>query len=45
MFKQVFGKERNKDVLIGFLNAVFDGVHEPIEDVEILPSHQDPDIV
>jgi predicted transposase/invertase (TIGR01784 family) len=44
MFKQIFGTERNKDVLIGFLNAVFEGVHSPIEDVEFLQNHQDPAI-
>jgi predicted transposase/invertase (TIGR01784 family) len=40
MFKQIFGSERNKDVLIGFLNAVFEGVHDPIEEVEFLSPHQ-----
>jgi predicted transposase/invertase (TIGR01784 family) len=44
MFHKVFGTERNKDVLIGFLNAVFEGVHDPIEDVEFLPLHQNPEI-
>ncbi|MDR0631562.1 MAG: Rpn family recombination-promoting nuclease/putative transposase [Holosporales bacterium] len=44
IFKRVFGTEQNKDILIGFLNAVFEGVHEPIEDVEFLPSHQNPEI-
>jgi predicted transposase/invertase (TIGR01784 family) len=38
VFHKLFGQEKNKDVLISFLNAVFDGVHDTIEEViEILP--------
>ncbi|MDR1112367.1 MAG: Rpn family recombination-promoting nuclease/putative transposase, partial [Bacteroidales bacterium] len=43
MFKKIFG-ESNKDILINFLNAVFEGVQEPIESVSLLPTHQNPEI-
>jgi predicted transposase/invertase (TIGR01784 family) len=43
-FKRVFGVDDNKDILIAFLNAIFEGVHNTIEDVEFLPLHQDPKI-
>jgi hypothetical protein len=39
MFKKIFG-EPNKDILLNFLNAVFEGVLDPIESVSILPTHQ-----
>ncbi|MDR1208610.1 MAG: Rpn family recombination-promoting nuclease/putative transposase [Holosporales bacterium] len=44
MFKKIFGSEPNKDILIDLLNAVFDGIRTPIEDVAFLPTHQDPEI-
>jgi predicted transposase/invertase (TIGR01784 family) len=43
-FKRVFGTEQNKDVLVSFLNTIFEGVQDPIENVEFLPLHQDPAI-
>ncbi|MDR1597753.1 MAG: Rpn family recombination-promoting nuclease/putative transposase [Holosporales bacterium] len=44
MFKQIFGTDKNRDILIDFLNAVFAGVYDPIEEVNFLPVHQDPEI-
>jgi predicted transposase/invertase (TIGR01784 family) len=44
MFKKTFGSRPNKDILIDFLNAVFDGERAPIESVTFLPTHQDPEI-
>jgi hypothetical protein len=44
MFKTIFGSEPNKDILIDFLNAVFEGVQDPIEDVTFLPTHQNPEV-
>jgi predicted transposase/invertase (TIGR01784 family) len=43
-FKRVFGTEKNKEILIHFLNDIFEGEYETIEDVEFLPLHQDPEI-
>ena len=36
-FKWLFGKEKNKAILIDFLNAIFDGM-EVIEDLEYRPN-------
>ena len=37
VFKRIFGDERNKDVLVDFLNSIFESAHRPlIESVEIL---------
>jgi predicted transposase/invertase (TIGR01784 family) len=44
MFKKIFGSKLNKDILIDFLNAVFDGVRPPIKSVVFLPTHQDPEV-
>ncbi len=38
-FKKLFGTEMNKDLLISFLNALFNG-HEVIQDVTFLNSEQ-----
>jgi predicted transposase/invertase (TIGR01784 family) len=43
-FKRVFGTEKNKEILIGFLNDIFAGTHDQIEDVEFLKLDQDPEI-
>ncbi|MES2199984.1 MAG: Rpn family recombination-promoting nuclease/putative transposase [Chlamydiota bacterium] len=43
-FKRIFGKERNKDILIHFLNDIFAGIVAPIVDVDFLSPNQDPEI-
>jgi predicted transposase/invertase (TIGR01784 family) len=43
-FKRVFGTEKNKSILIRFLNDIFEGEQGKIEDVEFLKLHQDPEI-
>jgi predicted transposase/invertase (TIGR01784 family) len=43
-FKRLFGVEKHKNILIQFLNDMFDGVHPRIEDVEFLKTAQDPEI-
>jgi predicted transposase/invertase (TIGR01784 family) len=43
-FKRLFGVEKHKNILIQFLNDIFDGVHPRIEDVEFLKTVQDPEI-
>ncbi|MDR2458836.1 MAG: Rpn family recombination-promoting nuclease/putative transposase [Holosporales bacterium] len=43
-FKRLFGTEQNKDLLIQFLNAVLDGVHSRVEEVELLPLSSTPEI-
>jgi predicted transposase/invertase (TIGR01784 family) len=43
-FKRVFGTEKNKDILIHFLNDIFEGTRDTIENVEFLPPHQDPEV-
>jgi predicted transposase/invertase (TIGR01784 family) len=43
-FKRVFGTEKNKEILIRFLNDIFEGEREKIEDLEFLKLHQDPEI-
>ena len=35
-FKRLFGRDENKDLLISFLNAVFDGKRSPVTDVRYL---------
>jgi hypothetical protein len=32
-FKRLFGTEKNKGILLAFLNDIFDGVHPKIEDM------------
>ena len=44
-FKRIFGSERNKDILIHFLNDIFGRTTNPIEDVEFLKGAQDPEII
>ena len=44
-FKKIFGTEKNKDILIHFLNdVVVFADHAKVEDVKFLPTIQDPDI-
>ena len=43
-FKRLFGTKDNKGILIAFLNAIFEGIHKPILDVEFLPTVQNPEI-
>jgi predicted transposase/invertase (TIGR01784 family) len=44
VFKRLFGTEKNKGILIQFLNDVFEGKQDTIEDVEFLKSNQDPEV-
>ena len=39
-FKRLFGTEMNKELLISFLNALFDGTKQEIMDVEYMNSEQ-----
>jgi predicted transposase/invertase (TIGR01784 family) len=41
-FYHLFAKEKNKKILINFLNALFEGHENPIEDLTFLPKHPDP---
>jgi len=43
-FKRIFGAERNKDILIHFLNDIFGRTTNPIEEVTFLKLSQDPEI-
>ena len=43
-FKRVFGSEKNKNILIHFLNDIFAGQVSPIEDVQFLKPVQEPEI-
>jgi predicted transposase/invertase (TIGR01784 family) len=43
-FKRLFGVEKHKNILIQFLNDIFDDVHPRIKDVEFLKTVQDPEI-
>jgi predicted transposase/invertase (TIGR01784 family) len=42
-FKRLFGQERNKDILIHFLNDVLDLGDAKVQNVEFLPTIQDPE--
>ena len=44
-FKRVFGAEKNKDILIHFLNDIFGRTINPIEEVTFLKPVQEPEIV
>jgi len=44
VFKKVFGTEKNKGILLAFLNDVFEGVHDKIVDVTFLKLDQNTDI-
>jgi len=43
-FKRLFGDERHKDILKAFLNDLPEGVQSPIEEPDLLPTNQDPEI-
>lgn len=43
-FKRIFGSEKNKDILIHFLNDIFARTTNPIEDVTFLKTAQDPEV-
>ena len=43
-FKRVFGSERNKDILIHFVNDIFDLQKNPVEEVTFLETNQNPRI-
>lgn len=43
-FKHIFGTEKNKDILIHFLNDVFVRTTNPIEEVTFLKTNQDPEV-
>ncbi len=43
-FKKIFGSEENKDILIGFLNAILYEGKKTIKDLEILNPYQAPPI-
>jgi len=43
-FKRIFGTEKNKDILIHFLNDIFGRTTNPIEDVKFLKISQEPAI-
>ena len=46
IFKQIFGSEENKDILISFLNAVFEDSGQPlIVNVELLNPFLEKDAV
>jgi len=42
VFKKLFGEEKNKDLLIDFINQVLPGKH--VKDIEYLPTNLEPDI-
>jgi predicted transposase/invertase (TIGR01784 family) len=44
VFHRLFGTEKNKNILIEFLNAVFEGHEKPIEDLTFLKPHQEVEI-
>jgi hypothetical protein len=44
IFRRLFGTEKNKGILLAFLNSVFEGIHEPIADLSFIPTHQTPSI-
>ncbi len=43
-FKRIFGTEKNKDILIHFLNDIFGRTTNPIEHVTFLKTAQEPEI-
>lgn len=43
-FKRIFGTEKNKDILIHFLNDIFGRTTNPIEHVTFLKTSQEPEI-
>jgi predicted transposase/invertase (TIGR01784 family) len=43
-FKRIFGSEKNQDILIHFLNDIFEGHTSPVEKVTFLRSVQEPEV-
>ena len=43
-FKRIFGTEKNKDILIHFLNDIFARTTNPIENVTFLKTAQEPEV-
>ncbi len=44
-FKHIFGKEKNKEILLALINSVLkDQLHQPIQEAQFLPRDQDPEI-
>ena len=43
-FKRIFGTEKNKDILIHFLNDIFGHTTNPIEHVTFLKTSQEPEV-
>lgn len=43
-FKRIFGTERNKDILIHFLNDIFGRTSNAIESVEFIKTSQNPEV-
>jgi predicted transposase/invertase (TIGR01784 family) len=43
-FRRIFGSERNKDILIHFLNDIFSRARNPIKDVTFLREMQAPEV-
>jgi predicted transposase/invertase (TIGR01784 family) len=43
-FKRIFGSEKNKEILIHFLNDIFDLKAHPIKEVSFLKTNHDPSI-
>ena len=44
-FKQVFGQEKHKNILIAFLNAIFENVQSKIVDVQFLKVETDSEVI
>ena len=44
-FKRIFGSEKNKDILIHFLNDMLGRNTNPVEEITFLPTVQDPETV
>jgi predicted transposase/invertase (TIGR01784 family) len=43
-FKRIFGTEKNKDILLHFLNDIFERKDNPIEEVTFLKTFQEPEV-
>ena len=44
-FKRIFGTEKNKDILIHFLNDIFDRASNPIEQVTFIKTQLEPEVM
>jgi predicted transposase/invertase (TIGR01784 family) len=45
VFRKLFGEEKNKEILLAFLNDIFAGVYPEIEEVTPLPTDHIPEVV